>query len=579
MYRCSLLVIFVLACAPAWGATYYVDATRGSDGNAGTAAESAWKTVAKVNASTFSAGDSILFKRGETWWETLTPPSSGAAENPIIFGAYGSGANPVFDGSVEILGSPNDWSCAANYCTKNIGAVKPNVIWINGLKQHEGSGKGNTLGDWTYNRPNIRLYAGPGKKPADVYISVFSGSKDAGIYIKDRDYIRITNITIRRFQDNGSPAYTTTSGGIILCNAHCGQVDGCSLADNGNGILVYNASGASIFNNTITGTYNKRSVPSGWGVLIESDNVIVYGNVINQRGIFYNGTTAYVGHGIVCAIRNVSAGMGCANVKIHNNTVSYPYYYGINVSDLDSNSGDAPYLGIEIYENILTNGNPIGGDTDGISAGGQSVAGNAKGGMKVYRNRIDGYLNSGIQITNLWHNVEVYYNVISNCGGSASDYGWGGIKVRAGIPVYNNTIFNSYQDGISLAGDGTTYNVYNNIIHTVNHTQAGHGRCIFVDKTGTANSRTNICYKSSNGLSGGAGTFNGAGNLTSDPCFVSTSTPDFHLLRNSPAIKAGTNVSLTTDHAGHPVPKAPDIGAYEYQGASSTPQAPQGLRF
>jgi hypothetical protein len=78
-------------------ATYYVSIT-GSDTNPGTQAQP-WKTIAKVNASSFSPGDSILFKRGETWSETLIPPSSGSAGSPITFGAYGTGDLPTIDGT------------------------------------------------------------------------------------------------------------------------------------------------------------------------------------------------------------------------------------------------------------------------------------------------------------------------------------------------------------------------------------------------------------------------------------------------------------------------------------------------
>ena len=48
---------------------YYVDATSGSDSNDGNSVTSAWKTLTKVNntSSSFIAGDSILFKQGETW--------------------------------------------------------------------------------------------------------------------------------------------------------------------------------------------------------------------------------------------------------------------------------------------------------------------------------------------------------------------------------------------------------------------------------------------------------------------------------------------------------------------------------
>jgi hypothetical protein len=48
----------------AWSATYYVDATNGNNSNNGLSMSSAWKTIAKVNASVFNPGDEILFKGG-----------------------------------------------------------------------------------------------------------------------------------------------------------------------------------------------------------------------------------------------------------------------------------------------------------------------------------------------------------------------------------------------------------------------------------------------------------------------------------------------------------------------------------
>ena len=80
-------------------ATYYVDCNADGDDGAGTGtgAAVAWKTIAKVNASSFSAGDNIYFNKGCTWRETLTIPSDGSsgAGNVITFGAYGTGANPI----------------------------------------------------------------------------------------------------------------------------------------------------------------------------------------------------------------------------------------------------------------------------------------------------------------------------------------------------------------------------------------------------------------------------------------------------------------------------------------------------
>src|ERR1035437_3305254 len=84
---------------PARATTYYV-AAAGSDANSGTDTGHPWQTIAKINASTFSAGDSILFNKGDAWYGTsLTAPSSGSSGSPITFGAYGSGANQIVKGS------------------------------------------------------------------------------------------------------------------------------------------------------------------------------------------------------------------------------------------------------------------------------------------------------------------------------------------------------------------------------------------------------------------------------------------------------------------------------------------------
>ena len=101
-----LLIIFAVVMFSAChvgAAVYYVDQTGGNDSWTGVSTDNLpvgtgpWKTVAKVSDSTFTPGDSILFKRGEVWHERLTIPSSGTAGNPITYGAYGGGARPLID--------------------------------------------------------------------------------------------------------------------------------------------------------------------------------------------------------------------------------------------------------------------------------------------------------------------------------------------------------------------------------------------------------------------------------------------------------------------------------------------------
>jgi len=71
---------------------YYVDATDGMDGAAGTEV-APWKTIGKVNGEVFNAGDTVYFKRGEVWTDAiLTVPS-----DDMNFAAYDVGDKPIFD--------------------------------------------------------------------------------------------------------------------------------------------------------------------------------------------------------------------------------------------------------------------------------------------------------------------------------------------------------------------------------------------------------------------------------------------------------------------------------------------------
>jgi hypothetical protein len=100
MNRVALLLPFLAFSSgspPAFARTYYIDCSAGSDGASGTSPAAAWRTLGKVAATTFSPGDSILFKRGTRCLGQLWPKGSGDAERPIRIAAYGRGALPVVD--------------------------------------------------------------------------------------------------------------------------------------------------------------------------------------------------------------------------------------------------------------------------------------------------------------------------------------------------------------------------------------------------------------------------------------------------------------------------------------------------
>src|SRR5215510_14171990 len=112
LMRRHLLVfaICILPFFPAQSATYYVDAKNGDDGNSGTSASSAWKSLEKLNRFQFQPGDLVLFKRGEIWREQLNFPSSGSEGRPIVLDAYGEGALPIISGADAI--APGAWSAS-----------------------------------------------------------------------------------------------------------------------------------------------------------------------------------------------------------------------------------------------------------------------------------------------------------------------------------------------------------------------------------------------------------------------------------------------------------------------------------
>jgi hypothetical protein len=99
-FHCLAFIVLLALGANSSATTYFVDSgTLGNDLNSGTSSNSPWKTLSKVNSTTFTAGDSILFRAGGVWTGTtqLHPLGSGAANNPIVIDMYGSGAKPIIN--------------------------------------------------------------------------------------------------------------------------------------------------------------------------------------------------------------------------------------------------------------------------------------------------------------------------------------------------------------------------------------------------------------------------------------------------------------------------------------------------
>lgn len=127
-----LTIFFIHLTFLGFSATYYVSSS-GNDSNSGLSTSLPWKTLAKVNGSTFVPGDQILFERGDTFYGSLTIGQSGTSSSRIVYGAYGTGANPIITGLTEVT----SWTNLGSNIWESTNAVSTlstlEMVVINGV--------------------------------------------------------------------------------------------------------------------------------------------------------------------------------------------------------------------------------------------------------------------------------------------------------------------------------------------------------------------------------------------------------------------------------------------------------------
>ncbi len=79
---------------------FYISSSMGDDNNNGTTVNSPFKTLNKVNSMDIIPGDSLLFKKGETFKGELVILNEGGKKDlPVFIGSYGNGKQPILDGN------------------------------------------------------------------------------------------------------------------------------------------------------------------------------------------------------------------------------------------------------------------------------------------------------------------------------------------------------------------------------------------------------------------------------------------------------------------------------------------------
>ena len=546
------------SCGPCTGpATYFVSAD-GDDDNTGTLPSTPWGTIAKVNGSSFNPGDSILFRRGDTWRESLVITWSGTAENYITFGAYGSGDRPQILGSERAVGwsqtagTTNVWQSASSLAAPDVGHPSSiffgeaggAITWGRIQDETEVNQCGSAFSllqqeyDWCWQSNTIYVYSP--QSPSNRYNFVEVPQR--------RGPITMVSHAIEEF--------ITIDGLELMFGTMYGYNDGWPMD--------YEARGLKILNCHI-GYIGIQGGDSAMGLVIWHSDMVVRNNDIHdcgRRSISYN---VYTDNG------RSTPNLTFDNVLFEHNVL----HNGFHTTGFDISHGSDPAYP-DTFSNFVFRSNFIWDDT----ADDPTDNPNDWTSMGLY-------LAPG---SGVFTDIEVTNNILSNI--KQKGFAFGGVD---NLEVYNNTIYGmnpnigSYRPMVSMSGDYANLRFNNNLIHGTVSDDPPDGfmvRCVYlgggaIDVTSWDN---NIYYQADDSqqviridalgesyhMAEWADYLSDTGWDAGSPwpldaLFVDPENDDFRLQPDSEAIDAGLVLpGRTSDFYGNPLNGAPDIGAIEY---------------
>jgi len=140
--RIYILILLCFSINRLESTNYYISSSIGNDSRTTAQAQSQltpWQSLTKLNASvsSFVAGDSILFNRGDVFYGSISINKSGTASLHIVFGAYGFGAKPIISGLTRLT----NWSSKGTNLWESdcsAGGATVNSLLINHVPQQLG---------------------------------------------------------------------------------------------------------------------------------------------------------------------------------------------------------------------------------------------------------------------------------------------------------------------------------------------------------------------------------------------------------------------------------------------------------
>jgi hypothetical protein len=553
----KILTIIFLFITLSLSATDYYIKNSGSNSNTGLSDAQAWQTIAKVNSVSFSAGDVVLFNKGDTWREILVVSRSGTSSAYMTFGSYGTGNTP------RILAS--EVSAAWTNTSGNIWKTTTtfnNPDLLNEYSSRPGSGTDiggcgiyfeNTDGskscgnyksstgsfaseyDWTWSGSYIYVYAT--SNPSVRYTSVEIPQRSHIINLNLKNYIDINGINLFysgrdciSYDDNGSTMAAQT--GLIIENCEIGYVSekgsgagygteaiyssmivrGCNIHDCGRRPLSFHLYGTPTVSNVLieNNYFHDGYHTTGPDISVGNSGGGTYTNFTIRRNKFYDppGTSTFHPYGsnlMFMQRENSNASIG--NFYIYSNIFMYPQQAAI---ELEYTNNPIYIFNNTFYgHNTTQTGDVVHIWVDGSNGG-----------------------NSSVKVKN-----NIFYTSLSYDTGGAG----GELFVVSGQPTANID---------------ANYNLYYRTSNSL--------RIIEVEATSAK------YYM--NTLASCTSTYGWEANSPSpaDPKFVTNGT-DFHLQASSPAIGKGLyDSNVTVDYDGNARSNPPSIGAYEYGSSSPT---------
>ncbi|WP_171652113.1 Ig-like domain-containing protein [Paenibacillus foliorum] len=520
--------------------TYYISITSGNDANDGLSEATAWKSLDKVNASTFSPGDKIGFKAGDIWNGQLRLNGSGAEGLPIKVDKYGSTdpeVRPIFNG----MGT--DEADGVNLVMP-LGSVAG--------QHYAATVEVRNQSFWEISNLEVTNYDATTKNMRAGIIAL----NEKGVTVTEWEQNQLKHIVIRDcyvHDVNSDPSAYKMTGGILILG-------------NYSDVLV---EGNKVINVAIEGIRNAGMAPSGssnGGAPQVMNNIVFKNNYIQD----------VQGDGMV--ISNIADN---GDKDVYNGIVEY----NTILRYANTNVGSLNYAANWVYgsKDTLFQYNETFGGIYGYNDG-EAWDVDLYSDNIVYQYNYS-HENRGGIILFMGTGQSVFrYNLSVNDGNGAELFFYHPSSYTKAPWIYNNTIFTGKDIATTVFNNSTPYIKFaNNIMMTLGKVK----RFANVDLT-QGYIKNNIFYPNILTTGGVAGSVELANNLYVNPQlarpgeipknvitaknrFDVSKLEAYKILANSPAIGAGWKVDLpstftdvTKDMFGNPLGSISDIGIHQF---------------